>query len=91
MKKVSIRDFQLNASEHLSDLPIILTRYGKNIATVTSFVKNNTPNSSSVNTLPQEVEKKKQVSPPSKSKNKLLPIGIMCIHGLGYHEGCHGV
>lgn len=34
MKKVSLRDFQLKPTKYLRDLPIILTRYGKEIAFV---------------------------------------------------------
>jgi len=34
MKKVSLRDFQLRPSDYLDKLPIVLTRYGKEVAVV---------------------------------------------------------
>ena len=34
MKAVSIREFQLNAKEHLKEMPLLLTRYGRVIAQV---------------------------------------------------------
>jgi len=34
MKKVSLRDFQLKASNYINELPIALTRYGSIIAII---------------------------------------------------------
>jgi len=36
MLKVSVRDFQLNAKDYLDKLPIVLTRYNKDIAVLRS-------------------------------------------------------
>jgi hypothetical protein len=49
MKKVSIRDFQLRATDYLDDLPLVLTRYNIPIAKVTSLQeKVRTPSVASV-------------------------------------------
>jgi hypothetical protein len=35
MKKITLREFQHRAGEYLDELPITLTRYGRDIAVVT--------------------------------------------------------
>lgn len=37
MKKVSVREFQLRASENLKELPVVLTVYNKPVAEVVPF------------------------------------------------------
>lgn len=36
MKQISVREFQINPTEALSDLPVALTRYGRVVAIVSS-------------------------------------------------------
>lgn len=39
MKKVSIRDFQLNAAKYMKEIPFVITRYNVPVAKVVSLVK----------------------------------------------------
>lgn len=40
MKRVSVRNFQLKPTKYLGDLPIILTKYNKDVAKVVPFSEN---------------------------------------------------
>ena len=39
MKSVTTRQFQLNQSKYLKELPIVLTHYGKRVALITKYIK----------------------------------------------------
>lgn len=41
MKHISIREFQTNVTQHLEELPIVLTKYNKPVAMVVPHVETN--------------------------------------------------
>lgn len=42
MKRISLREFQLHPTKYLRELPLVLTQYNIPVATVNTFIENNT-------------------------------------------------
>lgn len=74
MKRITLRNFQLKPTKYLEDLPIMLTRYGKDIAIVKKPQPDNSDN------FIDRVDKvtKTEVKIP---KPKYEPTIKLCSHG----------
>lgn len=65
MKEITIRDFQLKAAKYLKDMPLVLTRYGRPVATLLPYEEE------TVN-LEHEISKSENIDIPSPVVNPAI-------------------